>query len=220
MASCKKSEIGEIESVKLFDTMKKNGISVYKTDYLNIYIPANSFAIDRNLNSIGSKIVKMINDGLKTSNRVFVFFQLLWDEKANKHSTVLEVEKNPEDDVIHLRYFDSNGKLEIGATVVELPRGRKDITPKYTNDYNVNALLSKITDILREEGNDVEHENVMKHNVNVVGDGICDAFSLFYVKYSYENGYEAAKGYFNEHIKSLKKQKGVMNSTIVDYIRT
>jgi hypothetical protein len=219
MSSCKKGEIGEIESVKLFDKMKKNGISVYKTPFLSVYVPANSFTLDRNLTNIGAKIVNIIDEGVKKSERLFIFFQLTWDVNSNKHSTVLDIERV--DDVINMRYFDPNGKLETRSQVVELQNGKLDITPKYKQDYNVNALLSKLADLLTKKEYVVNHEQVMDHNINFSsGAGICDSLSLFYVKVASERDYGSVKSYFNQDIVSMTSSISQLNSTIVSYLRS
>ena len=201
MAACRK-EYSEFESVRKMEKLQSEGVVIYKTDYLKIHLDANVYTRARNITAVSQPIVKMIEDGVQNivsqgKTRFFVLFQTLWNDKSDKHSTTMEVEYDEDTNTLDLYYFDSNGKLVIGVKTGKKYEDGK-IHPKFTQDYNICAVLTKIVELLREKGFNVTHKQLIEENINdMPGGGICDAFAILYVIQSAKHGREEALEVFD-----------------------
>ena len=182
---CNKS-LSEVHSQRIFKCMaNKLKIPVFKTDgYINLSQSDRNFKRgSRTLSSIAKKLVDPIEYAktkVEPGERFYIFVQLLWDEKSNKHSTVIEGEYS-EDGETELFYFDSNGVLD----------------ENYPNDVKVMNILDEVCELVPGE---CTWDEVQEENINKIKGGNCDALAIYYVKQSYTNGFESAKFELNNDI--------------------
>ena len=172
------------DSERFIKKIIRNGAIIHKTDLLPVY--SSSFAKGRSLSRVVKYLTRETMDGLQTGKPFFIMFQLRWTESDDKHSTSLFI--NESNDRITLWYFDPNGPL----------------SDTFMNDRSMRTLLESIQQELQQlSEKEVSLQYVLSHNINTIGQGNCDAISLFFVSKVLDIGIKAVRSYFNKSLAEI-----------------